>query len=131
MTMRYDEVRVLVADALERAAKAHEAGQYRELSPLCNSVDVPDTRGEGAAFRKIGIALNFFDGWVDASNHQWLYYDGISQADWPRFARIVATALRTDREISVPQIIRHCDLRASVRDPSILARLKRLFMRDA
>ena len=123
--MTYDRVRILVADALERAATAHEAGRYRELAPILKQVDVPDTRGEGSSFAKIGIALNFFDGWVEAADRQGHYYDGISQADWPRLARVVAAALRTDRDIPVPVVLQHFALLGSVRDPSILARFKR------
>src|SRR6266568_2607216 len=125
MTMTYDQVRMLIADALERAATAHEARRYRELAPILKQVDVPATRGEGSSFAKIGIALNFFDGWVEAADRQGHYYDGISQADWPRLARVVATALRTDRDIPVPVVLQHFALHRSVRDPSILARFKR------
>lgn len=124
--LTYDQVRERVASALERAAEAHEAERYREISGHFKDVDVPETRGEGTPFAKVGIALNFFDGWVDASNHDWLYYEGISQEDWPRFARLIARALRSDREVPTPVVLKHFDLRGSVRDPSILERRRRL-----
>jgi hypothetical protein len=129
--LSYDQVRERVAGALERAAEAHDAGCYRDLSNIYDEVDVPETRGEGDRFAKVGIALNFFDGWVDASNHDWLYYEGISQDDWPRFARIIVTALRSDREVPTPMVLRHFDLRGSVRDPSILDRILRVLGRKS
>ena len=123
--MTYDEVRAFVAAALDSAADAHEAGRYSELAPLFQKVDVPETRGDGPQFAKIGLALNFFDGWVDASNHEWRYYEGFTRDDWPRLARIVATALRTDREIPAQQVLERFGVRQSVRDPSILQRIRR------
>lgn len=125
MQLTYDQIRERVASALEDAAEAHDAGRYRELSDFHDEVDIPETRGDGDHFAKLGIALNFFDGWVDASNHDWLYYETISQEDWPRFGRIIATALRSDREIPTPIVLERFGLKGSVRDPSILVRLRR------
>jgi hypothetical protein len=129
--LSYDQVRERIADALERAAEVHESERYRELSTIYDEVDIPETRGDGDQFAKIGIALNFFDGWVDASNHDWLYYEGIAQDDWPRFARIIASAIRSDREVPTPMVLQHFDLRGSVRDPTILDRILRVLKRES
>lgn len=54
---------------------------------------------------KIFIALQFWDGWIDASNHDWQYYEPIMAADWPMMAREIAMALRADREITNPVVL--------------------------
>jgi hypothetical protein len=101
-----EQARVRVAEALERAAAAHEAGRCAELQRLFEIIDIPDVRVPGADGQRIGVALNFFDGWVDALNHDWLYYEGIEREDWPRLARALALCLREDRELDAPQLAR-------------------------
>ncbi len=43
----------------------------------------------------VAFAFSFWDGWVDASDHEWRYYDPIRESDWPRLAREVALAVRS------------------------------------
>ena len=126
MTLEYDQARILVADALEAGANAHERSDFAELDRLFDSVNIPETRGDAPEFDKIGVALNFFDGWVDASNHNWLYYEEFSEDDWPRYARIAATALRTNREIPTPAVIHRFGVEGTPRDRSIRSRLAKL-----
>lgn len=54
-------------------AKPH-AG-YAELDH-----DLP--RSADPQWKKLFIALNFWDGWIDASNHNWQHYEPIEAKDW-------------------------------------------------
>lgn len=119
-----DQLRERVADALELASQAHRAGRHRELTKIFAEVDVPDSQSDGSG--TVAIALNFFDGWVDASNHDWLHYDGISQNDWPQLADTIATALRSGEMVSDPRVLEYFDLQRSQRPPSLLGRLLRV-----
>ena len=47
-------------------------------------------------FKKLFIALNFWDSWQDARNHEWRYYEGISESDWPRLAKILIDDIKED-----------------------------------
>ena len=68
-------------------------------------------RGGGPEWDKLHIALSFWDGWIDASNHQWRHYEPIAEADWPRLALEIASALRAGREIENPIILSKFDHR--------------------
>jgi hypothetical protein len=68
-------------------------------------------RGSGAELDKLFIALSFWDGWIDARNHEWQYYPGIEESDWPKLAKEIVKALAKDQEITQPTVLAHFDLR--------------------
>ncbi len=115
-----------VEKALQDAAEAHSAGRYESLAAIHESVDAHSLPSGTLAAENVAIALNFLDGWVDASNHEWQYYEGIGVDDWPNLARVIAGSLRQGREIVAPVVLRHFKLKGSTRDPKILAWMKRL-----
>jgi hypothetical protein len=124
MNPRYDELRERFASSLESAAQAHEAGNLSDIETGYDALDQELPRGEGAEYDKLHIALHFWDGWIDARNHDWQYYEGIAEQDWPRLARVLAADLRADREIGEERILRHFDLRNSAARPSLWNRLR-------
>ena len=92
--LSYDQARAEMAAWLERNAATpdHPESGYEEMD---ESLD----RGGGPEWNKLLIALSFWDGWIDASNHQWRYYEPITEREWPLLAIEIAAALRADREI--------------------------------
>ena len=122
-TMRYDELRERFASNLETAARAQEAGDLPGIETGFAEVDRMLPGGEGAEYDKLHIARYFWDGWIDARNHDWQYYEGIAEQGWPQLARLLATDLRADREPQETRILQHFDLRRAGTQPSLLERL--------
>ena len=97
----YDEARLQMSAWLEQHATTspdHPHAGYDEM-------DGALPRGTGAQCDKLFVALSFWDGWIDASNHDWRYYEPIAADDWPRLAREIAAALREDRELVNPTVL--------------------------
>lgn len=96
-----------LASALVAAAAAHEAKRYDHVDDGFDEIEAEvrdDSVPPGAPTR---FALDFWDGWIDARNHDWLYYDGISKDDWPIHARVVAECVRTSRVPDDPALRNH------------------------
>ena len=74
--MTYDDARMQLADWLDRHACASADRPYEGY----NETDLALPRGQGPKWDKVFIALHFWDGWIDASNHDWRYYT-IPQSD--------------------------------------------------
>jgi len=55
---------------------------------------------------KLLVAITFWDFWIDSSNHDWLYYPGLTAGSWPPLARSVAADLSADRDITSEQVLR-------------------------
>jgi hypothetical protein len=99
-------------DGLSQDIDAQEAGRYQEVGAGFDYVDAELPRVHGPEFDKLFIALNFWDGWIDSRNHNWLYYKGIRQSDWPVLAKRIVKSLEADEDISDPLVLGHFDLRA-------------------
>jgi hypothetical protein len=121
---RYHALRERFASDLDRAAQAQDAGNLPGIETGYEALDEVLPRGESAEYDKLHIALNFWDGWIDARNHDWHYYEGIAEQDWPNLARLIAADLRADREPRDERIRRHFDLRDSNERPSLWNRLR-------
>lgn len=123
MTINYDDIRERFSSCLERAAEAQEAGNVAGIDTGFDALDEDLPRNQGAEFDKFHIALHFWDGWIDARNHDWQYYEGIGEHDWPQLARALASDLRADREPQERRILQHFDLRHAGTKPSLWDRL--------
>jgi hypothetical protein len=77
----YAEAKQSLVENLTRDAVAHEAGHYRDIGHAFDELDANLPREGGREFDQIFIALAFWDGWIDARNHDWQYYDGIGESD--------------------------------------------------
>ncbi|MEL6950491.1 MAG: hypothetical protein AAGM16_10320 [Pseudomonadota bacterium] len=126
MSEQDDDLVVKIADALDDATRCHEQGRFSEIAPIHARVESMTLAGSHSQARDVAMALNFLDGWVDASNHDWQYYEGIDFQDWPGIAREISNALRAQTEISLPLILEHFNIGGSPRDSGILGRLKKL-----
>jgi hypothetical protein len=124
----YTEAKQFLIDSLTQDAIAHDAGRYRDVGQSLDEFDANLPRDERPEFNKLFVALNFWDGWIDARNHDWQYYSGISQPDWPVLARHIVQAMVDDREITEPLVLQHFNLREgqSLRDRfnSLLGRFR-------
>jgi hypothetical protein len=100
--MTYDEARTSLAAWLEHHALISPDLPHEGYDVMDR--DLP--RDPDPRWRKIFVALSFWDGWIDASNHDWQYYDPICASDWPVLAREIAFDLRNDREISNPEVVK-------------------------
>jgi hypothetical protein len=126
--MRYDELRERFALDLDRAAQSQKVGNLPGIETGYEELDRMLPGGESEEYDKLHIARYFWDGWIDARNHDWQYYEGIAEQDWPHLARSLAADLRADREPSEKLILQHFDLRRASTKPSlwdrVLAKLK-------
>ncbi|HEX6733040.1 MAG TPA: hypothetical protein VF074_23665 [Pyrinomonadaceae bacterium] len=80
--MKYLEAKQAFIDGLSQDVDAHEAGRYDEVGAGFDHLEAALPREHGSEFYKLFIALDFWDGWIDSRNHDWLYYKGIEQSDW-------------------------------------------------
>ena len=60
---------------------------YAELLPIEDDIDNP----------VYSLAFGFWDGWGDASNHNWLYYEPITEDQWPIYAKEITSSLRAGK----------------------------------
>ena len=109
--LSYSEAKKAFIHGLSHDAAAHEAGHYQQIGAGFDELDVGLPRERKAEFDKLFIALNFWDGWIDARNHDWQYYKGIRESDWPILANQIVKALAEDREITEPAVLTHFDFR--------------------
>lgn len=121
--LSYSEAKQLFIAGLTRDAVAHEAQRFKDVGIGFDELDAGLPRGLGSEFDKLFIALNFWDGWIDARNHDWQYYKGIREADWPQLARQIVAALSEDREISESVVLAHFDLHERQPSKGVLRRL--------
>jgi len=54
---------------LEAAARSHETGDFPAISAGYDQLDGELPRNAGPEFDKLHVALHFWDGWIDARNH--------------------------------------------------------------
>jgi hypothetical protein len=109
----YQEARREIVTALLRSASAHLASDWRALDAEAKRVDAGLPRDARPELDNLHIAFNFLDGWLDASHHRWMHYEGIGRDDWPALARRLADDLEADRSVSSVLVRRHFDLRAA------------------
>jgi len=123
----YQELRRRFLMALEAASRAQESGDLAAIEADYAQLDALLPRDTDPAFDKLQTALEFWDGWIDARNHDWLYYEGIREEDWPRLARGIVDDLRRDREISDECVLQRFDWWRQAKRPSAWARLRGIF----
>ena len=96
----YDYAREFLLRHLERDIAAHQAKHYRAIGAAFD--DAPewnlDEDRDPTGAHRLGIAISFWDGWIDARNHDWSYYPGVERDDWPLIARQICRGLRENWE---------------------------------
>ena len=97
--MNYSDAKAEFISALAAAANAHESDEFASIAEGYEKLDGGLPRDSGDEFNKLFVALSFWDGWIDARNHDWQYYDPIRKEDWPELARKIVLDLEADQEI--------------------------------
>lgn len=121
-----DEAASRVATALRHDVEAHRRGSYADIGTAYDHVlneVLPLWNHSGGV---IATAFTFWDWWIDARNHNWLYYPGIARDDWPRLAVHMAEVLDSQGTITDPQLLAKF---ARAARPSLLQRLRRFWRR--
>ncbi len=117
MKTSYDNLRERLATALERDARLHEAGQYERIGQGFLDFQSVLRLGGDERYRKLVVALNFWDAWILARNTDWLEHDSIDERSWARLAAMVAADLRADRNVSEPHVRARFDLASTLELP--------------
>ena len=107
--MTYDDARNILAEWLDRHATVEPSQPYEGHE----DIDAALPRNRDPRWDKVFIALHFWDGWIDATNHAWRYYEPLQQSDWRHLARELAADLRADREITNPVVLGRFNFRPS------------------
>jgi len=84
----------IIASALEADVAHQENGRISEIGKTFDPTLARILEVNADYDESVGFAFTFWDNWLDASNHQWMYHDPITEHDWPRFARETADAIR-------------------------------------
>lgn len=88
---------------LQRDAELHTSAPS-EIGEDFDTIDAAAPRTD----KTIVIALAFWDAWIDERNHEFPgFYRGISSADWPLLASVIASALGSGSAIDEPRILEH------------------------
>ena len=111
----YHRTRKSLARHLLSNAEAHEAGSWNYLDKGYQEIERAVPREGYPEIETLLIALDFWKAWIDASRGGWQASGGIGEADWPRLARRIVTALESDLEIEDPAILGGFGLRGAVR----------------
>lgn len=98
--LSYEQARDFLITRFKKLMNSHEQGNYSEIHQGFDEFDALVPRSSSPRFRKVLIALSFWDGWIDASNHNWDYYEGISKDDWPQLCRTIIRDLSSDRDLT-------------------------------
>lgn len=107
----YEQVKAFLIKHLADDAQHHVAGNFERIGEGFDELDANLPRGAGPEFDNLHVALNFWDSWQDARNHEWRYYPKIRQKDWPRLADSLVSDISADRDIQDPLILAEFDFR--------------------
>jgi len=104
----YDSARHALAAGLIEDALAHDAGRYAEIGRQLPAVRSILSRQNPSPASRLQVALRFWRGWTEARDERWRDDEAdklIAVADWPRFARTIASDLALDRDTLEPAIV--------------------------
>jgi hypothetical protein len=123
----YQEAKEYLIKNLTDDIERYRSGDIWSIGKGYDEYDGNLPRDGRPEFDKLFIALTFWDSWQDARNHEWLYYEGIKEHDWPRLAKIIIEDIKADREISDQLILDWFDLK---RREGLIAKIKKLFNKN-
>lgn len=124
--LTYLKARDALVVHLREDAAAHEAGRVDAVGRRFDAVERILPRGNAPELTKLRVALTFWDGWIEARNGGWPSSIDIAQAEWPMLARLIASDLAADRDISDPRVLARFDVDAN---PSLGGRVQTLATR--
>jgi hypothetical protein len=85
----------IMAAALESEARLQEAGGASRIGLRYGAVlkDLVEASSQTWS-EDVAFALGFWDDWIEAARGRWRVHATVKRAEWPRFARAVARAVR-------------------------------------
>lgn len=128
--MSYEVAKECLVSALLHDEVAHREGHYDEIGAHFDEVEGGFSSLLEPENHKLFVVLSFWDGWIDARNHDWDYHEPITKADWPNLARQIVNDLNTDSELTNPIVIEKFDFAIPPFRPNIWQRLKRSLRRE-
>ena len=111
----YQEAESQLIEKLSQDIQNHLEKNFKDIGNGFDYFDINLPRGDEPKyeiekeleFRKLFIALNFWDSWQDARNHDWKYYDEIHKDDWPDLANILIENIKNKTEVTNTKILKH------------------------
>jgi hypothetical protein len=104
----YDAARQALVAGLIEDALAHEAGRYAEIGRQFPAVRDRVSRQDTRWNSRLQLAVRFWRGWTQARDGKWRAGGAehlVPMADWPRYARTIASDLALDRDTMDPAIV--------------------------
>ncbi len=101
----YDELKLFLIANLTQDAVSHEEHRYYEIGAGFDEMEANLPDGDAPEFDRLFLARSFWEGWIDARNHDWAYYEHIKEKEWSVLAKRIASALALDSEIDDPQVM--------------------------
>jgi hypothetical protein len=101
----YAELRDALTAALRHDREAQLAGRAAAMGQAYDDLDGRIPRDDSPESWRLTTALSFWDYWLDARNHDWAVFYGVSRDEWPVLAAEVAESLAADRAITNPRIL--------------------------
>jgi hypothetical protein len=105
----YEAARDALVTHLRQDAAAHEHERYDAIGRRFDDVERHFPPGTTPELGRLHVALAFWDGWIDARNHGWPA-GPIARAEWPGYARGVASDLETGRDVTAAVVRERFDL---------------------
>lgn len=113
----YEPCRLRLIAALKRDAALHGAKRYEQIGAGFLELQSVLRQGGDHRYRKLIVAMNFWDAWILARNTDWLEHDHVPEATWGPLAVGVAADLEADRDITDPRVQATFDLTATLELP--------------
>lgn len=96
---RYREIRDQLVEQLLNDALAHEVGRIGDIGIGFDEIETALVGKQTEEFNRLRVALEFWELWIDARNHDWRLHKPLVGEDWPLLAREIAGDLEADRDI--------------------------------
>ncbi|MGQ0658681.1 MAG: hypothetical protein ACT4NU_11420 [Chromatiales bacterium] len=116
----YDAIRERFAALLRRDAALHRQGQFQKLGADFMALQSQLRHGGDERYRKLLVALSFWDAWILGRNTDWLENCHVEVDAWPRLADVVAADLEADCDITDSDVIKAFDLSSTLELPKQL-----------
>lgn len=103
--VKYHHLRTTLANALTREVALAENGDSAKLGIGFRAIEQAIPRLLGGRWRKIYVALGFWDTWLAEAERGFPDNLFLRTAQWAPLARVVADDLLADRDISNAQVL--------------------------
>lgn len=113
----YDALRARFAGLLRRDVSLHRLGKFDKLGADFMAMQSQLRQGGDERYRKLLVALRFWDAWILARNTDWMEYGHVKVDAWPGLAERLVADLEADRDITDPDLSTAFDLSSTLELP--------------